>query len=164
MCAPSWDPQQPSVAFYLLPYSLSSPQTHLKISPSAARKKSRGSVSKCHGDAWDDVWFAVCEEILFWVSCDSLPYCPVKQEGQATEKEHMSAFPSAAAPTCVTSSSLSPPARPKPYSLHECQPTKCVSLNRSGSSKPEFAEVIWTDALKSDPFLMLPNQKIHWLV
>lgn len=75
-------------------------------------------VSKCHGDARDDVWFAVCEEILFWVSCDSLPYCPVKQEGQATEKEHMSAFPSAAAPTCVTSSSLSPPARPKPYTVY----------------------------------------------
>lgn len=150
MCAPSWDPQQPSVAFYLLPYPLTSPQTHLKISPSAGRKKSRGSVSKCHGDARDDV----CEEIIFWVSCDSLPYCPVKQEGQATEKEHMSAFPSAAAPTCVTSSSLGPPARTKPYSLHECQltATECVSLNRSGSSK---------SSLKSfEP--MLRNQ-IHFL-
>lgn len=36
--------------------------------------------------------------ILFWVRCASLPYCPVKQEGQATEREHMPAFPSAAAP------------------------------------------------------------------
>lgn len=124
------------MAFYLLPYSLSSPQTHLKYLRALPGRKAE-ALSKCHGDARDDVWFAVCEEILFWVSCDSLPYCPVKQEGQATEKEHMSAFPSAAAPTCVTSSSLSPPARPKPYSLHECQPTatECVRLNRSGSSK-----------------------------
>lgn len=36
--------------------------------------------------------------ILFWVRCASLPYCPVKQEGQATKREHMPAFPSAAAP------------------------------------------------------------------
>lgn len=66
--------------------------------------------------------------ILFWVRCAPRPYCPVKREGQDTERESICLpFPLLPTLTCVTSSSIGPPARPRPYSsLRRPAPTATV--------------------------------------
>lgn len=70
-----------------------------KIAQRKPRKRGGDRICKCQNfelRTWRLV--SLSARRLFWIICASLPYCPVKQKGQATKSEHMPAFPCAARP------------------------------------------------------------------